>query len=121
MSADTLIRDLLLGDDVSGQVELLLNLLSDAAAGRELSNVVSEVIQVTIAGGVGHQQVKKLAYDLCKAVPLLPSDYSLLVDGIKNDISCGVPENQVLALRYLPHLPAEHLLYLLDKGQYSSA
>jgi hypothetical protein len=27
--------------------------------------------------------VKKLAYDLCKAVPLLPSDYSLLVDGIK--------------------------------------
>jgi hypothetical protein len=27
--------------------------------------------------------VKQLAYDLCKAVPLLPSDYSLLVDGIK--------------------------------------
>lgn len=41
------------------------------------------ILQVTIAGGVGHQQVKKLAYDLCKAVPLLPSDYSLLVDGIK--------------------------------------
>ena len=39
--------------------------------------------QVTIAGGVGHHAVKKLAYDLCKAVPLLPSDYSLLVDGIK--------------------------------------
>lgn len=39
--------------------------------------------QVTIAGGVGHYAVKKLAYDLCKAVPLLPSDYSLLVDGIK--------------------------------------
>jgi len=38
---------------------------------------------VTIAGGVGHHAVKKLAYDLCKAVPLLPSDYSLLVDGIK--------------------------------------
>lgn len=40
------IKDLLLGQDVSGQVELLLNLLSDAAAGKELSNVVSEVIQV---------------------------------------------------------------------------
>lgn len=50
MSADTLIRDLLLGEDVSGQVELLLNLLSDAAAGRELSNVVSEVIQVSYGG-----------------------------------------------------------------------
>lgn len=43
---DLLIKDLLLGEDVAGQVELLLNLLSDAAAGRELSNVVSEVIQV---------------------------------------------------------------------------
>jgi hypothetical protein len=40
------IKDLLLGQDVSGQVELLLNLLSDAAAGKELSNVLSEVIQV---------------------------------------------------------------------------
>lgn len=45
-SADNKLRDLLLGQDVSGQVELLLNLLSDAAAGKELSNVVSEVIQV---------------------------------------------------------------------------
>ena len=41
------IKDLLLGQDVSGQVELLLNLLSDAAAGKELSNVLSEVIQVS--------------------------------------------------------------------------
>lgn len=48
MSADLLIRDLLLSEDVSGQVELLLNLLSDAAAGRELSSVVSEVIQVAV-------------------------------------------------------------------------
>jgi hypothetical protein len=38
---------------------------------------------VIIAGGIGHQQVKRLAYDLCKTVPLLPSDYSLLVDGVK--------------------------------------
>jgi hypothetical protein len=42
---------------------------------------------VTIAGGLGHHAVKKLAYDLCKSVPLLPSDLSLLVDGIK---VCGV-------------------------------
>jgi hypothetical protein len=41
------------------------------------------MLQVTIAGGVGQKQVKQLAYDLCKAVPLLSSDYSLLVDGIK--------------------------------------
>jgi hypothetical protein len=41
------LRDLLLSPDVPGQVELLLNLLSDAAAGKELSNVVSEVIQVS--------------------------------------------------------------------------
>lgn len=40
------IKDLLLGQDVSGQVELLLNLLSDAAAGKELSGVLTEVIQV---------------------------------------------------------------------------
>lgn len=45
------IRDLLLGQDVSGQVELLLNLLSDAAAGKELSNVLSEVIQVGLFEG----------------------------------------------------------------------
>jgi hypothetical protein len=48
MSSELLIKDLLLGEDVAGQVELLLNLLSDAAAGRELSNVVSEVIQVSV-------------------------------------------------------------------------
>jgi hypothetical protein len=36
---------------------------------------------------------------------------------LQNDISCGVPEAQVLALRYLPHLPPEHLLHLLDKGE----
>lgn len=41
------IKDLLLGQDVAGQVELLLNLLSDAAAGKELSNVLSDVIQVS--------------------------------------------------------------------------
>lgn len=41
------IKDLLLGQDVSGQVELLLNLLSDAAAGKELSGVLTEVIQVS--------------------------------------------------------------------------
>lgn len=39
-------KDILLGDDIAGQAELLLSLLSDAAAGRELSNVVSDVIQV---------------------------------------------------------------------------
>jgi hypothetical protein len=38
---------------------------------------------------------------------------------LQNDISCGVPEAQVLALRYLPHLPPEHLLHLLDKGEGS--
>jgi hypothetical protein len=46
------VRDLLLGQDVSGQVELLLNLLSDAAAGKELSNTVSEVVQVRVGGSV---------------------------------------------------------------------
>ena len=44
------IKDLLLGQDVAGQVELLLNLLSDAAAGKELSNVLGEVIQVGDSG-----------------------------------------------------------------------
>ena len=39
--------------------------------------------QVTIAGGVGHPHIKKLAYDLCRAVPLLDADYGLLQDGIK--------------------------------------
>lgn len=34
----------------------------------------------------------------------------------QNDISCGVPEGQVLALRFLPHLPPDALLELLDKG-----
>lgn len=34
----------------------------------------------------------------------------------QNDIGCGVPEGQVLALRFLPHLPPDALLELLDKG-----
>lgn len=49
-TAENKIKDLLLGQDVAGQVELLLNLLSDAAAGKELSNVLSEVIQVSSTG-----------------------------------------------------------------------
>ncbi len=39
-------KDILLSEDVSAQAELLLNLLNDAAAGRELSTVLSDVIQV---------------------------------------------------------------------------
>lgn len=35
----------------------------------------------------------------------------------QNDISCGVPEGQVLALRFLPHLPADYLIQLLEKGE----
>lgn len=45
--------------------------------------------QVTIAGGVGHPHIKKLAYDLCKAVPLLDADCGLLLDGIK--VGGGLP------------------------------
>jgi hypothetical protein len=36
---------------------------------------------------------------------------------VQNDISCGIPESQVLALRFLPHLPADYLTALLDKGE----
>lgn len=39
--------------------------------------------QVTIAGGLGNVHVKRLAYDVCKAVPLSESDGGLLLDGIK--------------------------------------
>jgi hypothetical protein len=35
----------------------------------------------------------------------------------QNDISCGIPESQVLALRFLPHLPHDYLCALLDKGE----
>lgn len=28
-------------------------------------------------------QIKKLAYDLCRAAPLVDADYSLLLDGIR--------------------------------------
>lgn len=41
-----LLKELLLSGDIPGQVELLLNLLSEAAAGRDISHAVSEVIQV---------------------------------------------------------------------------
>ena len=40
------VKDLLLSDDVQGQVELLLNLLSAVAGGLDVSRDVSEVIQV---------------------------------------------------------------------------
>ena len=39
-------RDVLLSESTPEQAELLLNLLSDAAAGKELSNIVSDVVQV---------------------------------------------------------------------------
>ena len=40
-------------------------------------------MQVTIAGGLANVHVKRLAYDLCKAVPLSDADAGLLYDGIK--------------------------------------
>ncbi|GBF90113.1 hypothetical protein Rsub_02821 [Raphidocelis subcapitata] len=112
-------KDLLLGDDPqkdAQRAELILSLISDAAEGREIANVVSDVIQVMIAGGVGQHQVRKLAYDLCRAVPLLDADYSLLLDGIRNDVTSGVPESQVMALSFLPHLPPQLLVDCLEKG-----
>lgn len=114
------VRDLLLGDDAQQQAEFILNLISEAAEGREVLNVISDVIQVTIAGGVGHPHIKKLAYDLCKAVPLLDTDYGLVLDGIKNDVSSGMAEVQVMALSFLPHVPPQVLVDLLEKGEVAS-
>jgi hypothetical protein len=41
-------KDVLLGEDASAKAELLLNLLNDATAGRDVTAVVSEVIQVSL-------------------------------------------------------------------------
>ncbi|KAI8464574.1 MAG: hypothetical protein J3K34DRAFT_114028 [Monoraphidium minutum] len=114
------VRDLMLGEDTAAQAEFILNLISEAAEGREVLNAVSDVIQVTIAGGVGHPHVKKLAYDLCRAVPLLDADYSLVLDGIKNDVAGGTPEVQVMALSFLPHLPPHFLVGCLERGEVES-
>jgi hypothetical protein len=40
------VRDLLLGEDAGQQADLILSLISEAAEGRELQNVISDVIQV---------------------------------------------------------------------------
>jgi hypothetical protein len=39
-------KDLFTGNNVPAQAELLLNLLNDAAAGRDVSGLVSEVAEV---------------------------------------------------------------------------
>jgi hypothetical protein len=44
-------RDLFSGNDVPAQAELLLNLLNDAAAGRDVSGLVSEVAEVRRGAG----------------------------------------------------------------------
>lgn len=145
------VRELLLNPAAAQQqAELILNLIAEAAEGRESFNVISDVIQVgavasegfrrrarrwdaarcgaaraalrslrcallllgcaplqcglrsntqhcppnppptkpnttkvTIAGGVGQPAVKRLAYDLCRAAPLLDADYALLLDGVR--------------------------------------
>jgi hypothetical protein len=40
-------------------------------------------LQYYIASGVGHVHVKKLAYDVCKAVQLSDLDYEYIASGIK--------------------------------------
>ena len=42
----TAIKDVLLGSDAAATVELLLNLLTDAASQRDVSSAVGDVIQV---------------------------------------------------------------------------
>jgi len=43
------VRDLLLGEDTSQQAEFILNLIAEAAeGGREILNVISDVIQVGV-------------------------------------------------------------------------
>ena len=39
-------RDLLLGEDAGAQAEFILGLIAEAAEGREIQNVISDVIQV---------------------------------------------------------------------------
>lgn len=45
------VRDLLLGEDAAAQADFILGLVSDAAEGKELLNVVSDVIQVRWVAG----------------------------------------------------------------------
>jgi hypothetical protein len=40
------VRDMLLGEDTNVQAEFILNLIEEAAEGREVANVISDVIQV---------------------------------------------------------------------------
>ena len=91
--------------------ELLLQKLSDAAAGKDISNSVSEIVQARSSFPLGlepllkviwvgsrrlllsflqgifrtrwNAQVKKLAYQLCKAVPVSDADSQHIIAGIR--------------------------------------
>lgn len=52
------------------------------------------LLQVLIAGGLANVHVKRLAYDLCKAVPLSDSDSGLVCDGIKASGAAWWPRGQ---------------------------
>jgi hypothetical protein len=42
-----------------------------------------------------------------------------LVPPFQNDIGSGLPELQVMALSFLPHLPPQLLVELLEKGEHA--
>ncbi|KAF5830549.1 hypothetical protein DUNSADRAFT_14356 [Dunaliella salina] len=99
---------------------LLQLLSSEAGGGMDISIQTSEVLQ-----GVFHSkwnlQVKRLAYDLCKAVPISDEDISMhVLPGIKSDLavdSSGSPEMAAQALRFVPHLQPHILAELVEAGE----
>lgn len=115
------IREVLAGSDASSQAELLINLLNEAAGGRDLHNSITEVIETAITIPYTDVRVRKLAYDLCKVVTLSPSDCELLLlTGVKNDLSNGAAETQTAALEVLPSMPERHLVAFLQRGDVNT-
>ena len=74
-------------------------------------------LQAVFARSSGNAQLRKLAYEVCKAASLSERDHQKLLVGIKSDLNSPDPSVTAAALDFLPFLPGTQLGDLLQIGK----
>mmetsp|Transcript_10879 Transcript_10879/g.23440 ORF Transcript_10879/g.23440 Transcript_10879/m.23440 type:complete len:1080 (+) Transcript_10879:161-3400(+) len=115
MSLESLSSKLTTSNPSSG-VELLLNLLRDAAGGRDCSPVVPEIVEAVIGRPTGNVTVKKLVYELIKVSHITDSDWQRVIIALKSDLNSNDAELLLVAVQFMSCMPAHQLALMLETG-----
>ncbi|KAG1668626.1 hypothetical protein FOA52_002479 [Chlamydomonas sp. UWO 241] len=112
--------DALTGEPSAG-IDLLVNVISEATLGRDISPVVASIIQAVFGRTNVNVTLKKLTYDMCKIVHLSDDDCDYLLRSMSYDLAKSTdPALLISVLRFLPTLPGPKLVRLHEIGELDS-